>query len=398
MKLLAILIIALTIPCAFANNTAGSNFSLKFSESSDYGDAISSRISNDGKIMVSTGNPSDSTYGRDHVFLLIHDIESNKEICRDYIGKDVSAKVLGFSQDNKKVFLASTTSFSPYGWAISSYSVENCLSNDYVGLIKHSGSWPRFTPESIMISPNNDYISVRMERRSGTYIFDLNLQDRVSFSCVDGFLSPDGSKLLCFNYGSASNPIALKIYDPKDEFNQTSMIKSSGYNFQKYFFSKNSDGVFYTLADSYPTYYLNLHYFDVDSQQDTILTSNIDKNVSDEALSPKNKFYVFGYLNKGLKIIDLQTKKVKDTEVIQGQLNDFSFSSDEKYVAASVYEPLDNGVYSQSNRIVVFELASGKVVKIVSENSKVFDSYFVPNKNQLVLKLDAEGILKVIDL
>ncbi|MCB0371293.1 MAG: WD40 repeat domain-containing protein, partial [Bdellovibrionales bacterium] len=233
----------------------------------------------------------------------------------------------------------------------------------------------------------------------GTYIFDLNLQqDRLSFSCVDGFLSPDGSKLLCFNYGSAGSPIALKIFDPKNEFQQISAIKSSGYNFQKYFFSEQSNGIFYTLADSYPTYSLNLHYFDLATQEDTVLVSKVDEYVSDEALSPKNKFYVLGYLDKGLKIIDLQTKKEKDTDVIQGQLNDFSFSTDEKYVKASVYEKLENGVYSNSNRIVIFDLASGKVVKTVIENSKIFDSYFVPNKNQLILKLDAEGTIKVIDL
>lgn len=397
MKILTLLIVTLLFSTSFAASPTQSTFSIKFSDPSDYGDSISSKISNDGKVVASTGNPSDSTYGRDQVFLLIHNIESNREICRDYVGKDVSTRVLGFSEDNKKVLIASTTSFSPYGWAISSYSVEDCASS-YVGLIKHSGSWPRFAPSSVMISPSNDYISVQMDSRSGTYIFDLKQKDSISFSCVDGFLSPDGSKLLCFDYGGNGKPTAINIYDPKDEFNQTSVIKSSGYNFQKYFFSKGSDGVFYTLTDTYPTYALNLHYFDLSSQQDTVLAGNIDDNVSDEALSPKNKYYVFGYINKGLKIINLETKKVNDTEFVMGQLNNFSFSTDEKYVVASVNEPLENGVYARSNRIVIFELASGKVVKTINESSKIFDSYFVPNKNQLILKLDAEGLLKVIDL
>lgn len=399
MKFLTILLTTLITSNSFAGLNRDSNFSFKFGDTSEYGDALSSKVSSDGKIVAMTGNPSDSSLGRDHVFLIIFNIESNKEVCRIYVGKEISSKVLGFAQDNKKVFLGTTTNFSPYGWAVASHSLENCESSDYVGLIKHSGSFPRFAPESIVISPSNDFVSVRMERRSGTYLFDLNKhQDRLSFSCVDGFLSPDGSKFLCFNYGGNGEPTALKIYDPKNSFNQVSIIKSSAYNFQKYFFSEKSNGVFYTLPDSYPTYYLNLHYFDLDTQKDTVVASNLDEQVRDESLSPKNKFYVIGYLNKGLKIINLQTNEVKNTDAIQDELRDFSFSSDEKYVKASIYEKLDNGVYSQSNRIVIVDLMSGKVVKTVNENSRIFDAYFVPGGDQLVIKLDTEGLIKVINL
>jgi hypothetical protein len=68
MNFLAFLIFTLSISTSFAGIVMQSNFSIKFGETSEYGDAISSKISNDGKIVATTGNPSDSTYGRNHVF------------------------------------------------------------------------------------------------------------------------------------------------------------------------------------------------------------------------------------------------------------------------------------------------------------------------------------------